>query len=129
LFDVLLILGIIPNTGAKLAREQLEEVVMATQQTLGQTEAAARIPFCCFNGGADVWVDIGDKRLGVECLQKFFARSKKEDIGGQNCIHWGDQFLSLGSNDFKARLASTTVWIANPAETNTLLEELLHFLA
>lgn len=36
----------------------------------------------------------------------------------------GDQFLSAGANDFKARLASTTAWIANPAETVNLLDEI-----
>ena len=53
----------------------------------------------------------------------------------------GDQFLSAGANDFKvreilgslmgryfegsqARLACTTAWIANPAETVQLLDEL-----
>ena len=59
-------------------------------------------------------------------------------------LHIGDQFLSAGANDFKvsfctslslpyyeaytasyqARLASTTAWIANPAETVELLDEL-----
>ena len=101
---------------------------MATQQTLSRLDAAKRIPFCCFNGGADVWVDIGDKRLGVECVQQYFSKMKNEPFEGANCIHWGDQFLSLGSNDFKARLASTTVWIANPSETNSSLQELLDFL-
>jgi IMP and pyridine-specific 5'-nucleotidase len=39
-------------------------------------------------------------------------------------LHVGDQFLSAGSNDFKARVVGTTAWIANPAETVELLDEL-----
>ena len=39
-------------------------------------------------------------------------------------MHVGDQFLSAGANDFKARLACTTAWIAGPSETVGLLDEL-----
>jgi IMP and pyridine-specific 5'-nucleotidase len=39
-------------------------------------------------------------------------------------LHVGDQFLSAGSNDFKARVVGTTAWIANPTETVELLDEL-----
>jgi IMP and pyridine-specific 5'-nucleotidase len=39
-------------------------------------------------------------------------------------LHVGDQFLSAGANDFKARLVCTTAWIASPAETVDLLDEL-----
>jgi len=78
-----------------------------------------RIPFCAFNGGNDVFVDIGDKSWGVKVCQKFF-----NGIEGGKTLHIGDQFLSAGSNDFKARMACTTAWIANPTETVMLLDEL-----
>lgn len=45
-------------------------------------------------------------------------------IQGAKTLHIGDQFLSAGANDFKARLACTTAWIANPAETVALLDEI-----
>lgn len=45
-------------------------------------------------------------------------------IQGGTSLHVGDQFLSAGANDFKARLASTTAWIANPTETVHLLDEI-----
>jgi IMP and pyridine-specific 5'-nucleotidase len=63
-------------------------------------------------------------------------------IDPSKTLHIGDQFLSAGANDFKvrtqtsfeslridaifeqARLASTTAWIASPAETVELLDEL-----
>lgn len=106
-----------PN--GKFAREQLEEAVLAAQKTLEFSDVGKRIPFCAFNGGNDVFVDIGDKRLGVLCCQKFFG-----DVAGSQTLHIGDQFLSAGHNDFKARLAGTTVWVASPAETVKCLNEL-----
>jgi len=44
-------------------------------------------------------------------------------------IQVGDQFLSAGSNDFKARVVGTTAWIASPAETVDLLDELGKLMA
>ncbi len=70
-------------------------------------------------GGNDVFVDIGDKSWGVLACQRFFG-----GIEGSKSLHVGDQFLSAGANDFKARLACTTAWIASPAETVQLLDEL-----
>lgn len=66
-----------------------------------------------------MFVDIGDKSLGVMACQSYFG-----GIRGERSLHVGDQFLSVGANDFKARLACTTAWIASPAETVTLLDEL-----
>lgn len=86
-----------------------------------------RIPFCAFNGGRDVFVDIGDKSWGVTVCQKWFAMRDGDPDGmirGENTLHVGDQFLSAGSNDFKARSVCTTAWIASPAETVELLDEL-----
>lgn len=78
-----------------------------------------RIPFCAFNGGNDVFVDIGDKSFGVRVCQKFF-----QGIDGGKTLHVGDQFLSAGANDFKARAACTTAWVASPHETIQLLDEI-----
>ncbi|KAM0689090.1 hypothetical protein Q7P36_011167 [Cladosporium allicinum] len=111
--------GIYPSKGIKLAREQLEETVLVTQRILEMSEAGKRIPFCAFNGGNDIFVDIGDKSWGVMACQQYFG-----GIEGGKSLHVGDQFLSAGANDFKARLASTTAWIANPAETVYLLDEI-----
>lgn len=100
-----------------------------------------RVPFCAFNGGRDVFVDIGDKSWGVAVCQQWFGAhgtantatmvgrqgSISGGIGGiraHNTLHVGDQFLSAGSNDFKARSVGTTAWIASPAETVELLDEL-----
>ncbi|MCJ1306702.1 IMP 5'-nucleotidase [Agyrium rufum] len=117
-------IGIIPIPGStvmRFTREQLEETVLVTQQKLDLSNQ--RLPFCVFNGGVaggnDVFVDIGDKRLGVMVCQKYFG-----GIEGKSTLHVGDQFLSAGANDFKARLACTTAWIASPEETAQLLDEL-----
>lgn len=134
--------GIIPIGGARIARESLEETVLVVQRilelsALGKSTGATttitttppgtpnnkRVPFCAFNGGRDVFVDIGDKSWGVTVCQQWFGR-EGASIRGENTLHVGDQFLSAGSNDFKARSVGTTAWIASPAETVELLDEL-----
>ncbi|KAF8473140.1 IMP-specific 5'-nucleotidase [Kalaharituber pfeilii] len=115
--------GIIPASGHKFEREQLEEAVLVAQKTLDLSDVGKRLPFCAFNGGNDVFVDIGDKRLGVLCCRQYFG-----GLGGGETLHIGDQFLSAGHNDFKARLAATCVWVSNPAETVKCLEELTNLL-
>ena len=111
--------GLIPLPNCKFSREQLEETVLVTQRVLETSDVGKRLPFCAFNGGNDVFVDIGDKSWGVRACQGFFGGVK-----GERTLHVGDQFLSAGANDFKARLACTTAWIANPAETVQLLDEI-----
>ncbi|KAF2016291.1 IMP-specific 5'-nucleotidase-like protein 1 [Aaosphaeria arxii CBS 175.79] len=111
--------GIIPQDGHKFCRETLEETVLITQKILEMSAVGSRLPFCAFNGGNDVFVDIGDKSWGVLACQRYFG-----GIEGGKTLHVGDQFLSAGANDFKARLACTTAWIANPAETVQLLDEI-----
>ncbi|RPB23497.1 IMP-specific 5-nucleotidase [Terfezia boudieri ATCC MYA-4762] len=115
--------GIVPADGHKFEREQLEEAVLVAQKTLDLSDVGREIPFCAFNGGNDVFVDIGDKRLGVLCCRRFFG-----GVEGGETLHIGDQFLSAGHNDFKARLAATCVWVSNPAETVKCLEELTDLL-
>lgn len=111
--------GIIPKDGHKFCRETLEETVLIVQKILDISEVGQRLPFCAFNGGNDVFVDIGDKSWGVLACQRIFG-----GIEGAKTLHVGDQFLSAGANDFKARLACTTAWIANPQETCQLLDEI-----
>lgn len=88
--------GIYPPKGTKLAREQLEETVLVTQRILEMSSAGKKLPFCAFNGGNDVFVDIGDKSWGVMACQRYFG-----GIEGGKSLHVGDQFLSAGANDFK----------------------------
>ncbi|KAF3927630.1 hypothetical protein AA313_de0209787 [Arthrobotrys entomopaga] len=116
--------GIVPRLGTKFFREQLEETVLAAQKVLELSDVGRRIPFCAFNGGNDVFVDIGDKRLGVACCQRLFG-----EIQGLNTLHVGDQFLSVSGNDFKTRMVCTTCWVASPAETVDILDEFLALAA
>ncbi|CCU77473.1 IMP-specific 5-prime-nucleotidase family protein [Blumeria hordei DH14] len=132
--------GIIPSvSGYKFPRESLEETVLVIQKKLEMSDVGRLLPFCAFNGGNDVFVDIGDKSWGVLVCQDYFgslahSNSGKESqrastrIGGETTLHVGDQFLSAGSNDFKARVVGTTAWIANPAETCELLDEVQEFI-
>lgn len=115
--------GIVPLPGHKICRELLEEIVLTAQKKLDSSVAGKKLHFCAFNGGSDVWVDIGDKRLGVLSLQQYLG-----DINGYQTLHVGDQFASIGANDFKARLAACTVWIASPSETVDIIDELLSYL-
>lgn len=115
--------GIVPLPGRKIYRELLEEIVLTAQAKLDASPAAKRLQFCAFNGGSDVWIDIGDKRLGVLSLQQYLG-----NINGFQTLHVGDQFASVGANDFKARQAACTVWIASPAETVDIIDELLTYL-
>ncbi|KAH8648392.1 IMP-specific 5-nucleotidase, partial [Xylariales sp. PMI_506] len=118
--------GIIPTSPSiRIPRESLEETVLAVQKILEISVGnIPNIPFCAFNGGRDVFVDIGDKSWGVNVCQKWFGGGSGKMIKGENTLHVGDQFLSAGSNDFKARSVGTTAWIASPAETVELLDEL-----
>lgn len=112
------------QASVKLAREQLEEVVLTLQATLESFLPARNIQFSCFDGGSDVWCDIGGKDLGLRILQNFY--SPDDPIKPCETLHIGDQFAPIGSaNDFKARLAGCTIWIASPAETVTNLHRLL----
>ncbi|KAJ4865218.1 IMP-specific 5'-nucleotidase domain-containing protein [Trichoderma breve] len=123
--------GIVPNPPEiRIARESLEETVLVAGQG---AQGRRGVPFCAFNGGRDVFVDIGDKSWGVTVCQQWFGRRNGATTGadaaltaikGENTLHVGDQFLSAGSNDFKARSVGTTAWIASPAETVELLDEL-----
>ncbi|KNC21314.1 hypothetical protein FF38_01257 [Lucilia cuprina] len=115
--------GIVPLPDKHIPREDLEEIVLNVSNILQYSDCAARIYFCAFNGGSDVWVDIGDKRYGVLSLQKYLG-----DIKNMQTLHVGDQFASIGANDFKARLVASTIWVCCPRETSDMLEEFFGYL-
>lgn len=54
--------GVVPQ--APTVYEVLEEIVITVQAQL----VDAPLPFCAFNGGGDVFVDVGNKSLGLEAL-------------------------------------------------------------
>lgn len=57
-------MGVVPQ--APTVYEVLEEIVITVQAQL----VDHCLPFCAFNGGADVFVDVGNKSLGLEALMK-----------------------------------------------------------
>jgi IMP and pyridine-specific 5'-nucleotidase len=88
--------GVYPVNGVRISREQLEETVLVVHHTVQHSAVGGRLPFCAFNGGNDVFVDIGDKSWGVRACQRYFG-----GIDPAKTLHVGDQFLSAGANDFK----------------------------
>ncbi|CAH6723399.1 IMP-specific 5'-nucleotidase 1 [[Candida] jaroonii] len=124
-------IGIIPINGYKIIREYLEEIVLSCANKLNEIVnqlACQDIKVCSFNGGSDVWIDIGDKSLGVESLQKYLCQDENLEfcpIRKSESLHIGDQFASVGANDFKARLSACTAWIASPKETVEILDQLI----
>ena len=71
-------------------------VLTGKSVNLKDAEEYEAIPFCAFNGGNDVFMDIGNKLIGVSILQGFFGAE------GHQTLHVGDQFLSTG-NDIATR--------------------------
>jgi len=97
--------GVIP-TGPTIY-EVLEDLAIATQLNL-RTDGA--LPFCAFNGGNDVFVDVGNKSLGLEALMAHLGCSPEE------VLHVGDRFTDSG-NDSATRDCCSILWVANPEET------------
>ena len=108
--------GLIPKADEKIPREALDEAVLRIQTELD--EAKVSLPFCAFNGGRDAWVDVGNKRVGVQVLQSYLG------IPAEETLHIGDQFLNTG-NDFAARSVCPCVWITSPDETTYILKSIL----
>lgn len=98
--------GMIRVQKSRFAYEVLEEVAFAVQHALRDM----RVPHCAFNGGNDVWVDVGNKALGIRALQALL------DIEPAETIHVGDRFTRTG-NDTMAREVCNGLWICNPKET------------
>ena len=107
--------GLVPRVSR---REQLDEAVLRVQEALRNHATSPPVPFCAFNGGSDVWVDVGTKREGVQGFQRLLG------IKPESCLHIGDQFLITG-NDYASRSTCPTLWIANPSETKRVLADIL----
>jgi IMP and pyridine-specific 5'-nucleotidase len=121
-----------------LSREQLDEFALAVQRRLNNYQHAQRmkgiqngtqeiadltpLPFCAFNGGSDVWLDVGNKLIGVQILQEYLGTRPNETL------HVGDQFLSTG-NDILTRSCACTIWITSPQETAEVLKLLEAYIS
>jgi len=49
------------------------------------------IPFCAFNGGHDVFLDVGNKALGIRALQTRLG------VHPRDTVHAGDRFTRTGA--------------------------------
>ncbi len=111
--------GLIPQEHQVIPREALDETVLRMQEKLQEfSQHHIMLPFCAFNGGKDVWMDIGNKRVGVQILQSYLG------IPAAETLHIGDQFLNTG-NDFAARDVCPCIWITSPEETTYILKTIL----
>jgi IMP and pyridine-specific 5'-nucleotidase len=112
--------GLAPLPGEIVPRESLDETVLRVHERLQRMNdgQGATLPYCAFNGGSDAWVDVGNKRVGVQVLQTYVG------IAPTETLHIGDQFLNTG-NDFAARAASPCCWIISPDETTHIIKLIL----
>lgn len=74
--------------------------------------------FCAFHSFGQIWVDVGNKSLGVKAFQEKFKALPNQTL------HIGDQWREVG-NDIAARKTATTLWIVKPKETLFFLTLLL----
>ena len=113
-------IGLAPNPGREITRESLDETVLRVHEELHKLNCGTGpgLPYCAFNGGTDMWFDVGNKRVGVQILQAYLGIPMAESL------HIGDQFLNTG-NDYAARDVSPCVWIINPQETTYVLKSIL----
>jgi IMP and pyridine-specific 5'-nucleotidase len=86
--------------------EVLEEMALTVQVQL----LHSGLPFCAFNGGNDVFVDVGNKSVGLRALMRFLNTKCCETL------HVGDRFTVSG-NDMATRSQCSILWVANPEET------------
>ena len=106
--------------GQNISREALDETVLRCQTKLTSLNngTGPTLPFCAFNGGKDVWVDAGNKKVAVRVLGAYL------DVDPSETLHIGDQFLNTG-NDFAARAVCPCIWITSPTETTYILKTIL----
>jgi IMP and pyridine-specific 5'-nucleotidase len=105
------------TAASRLSYEVLEEITFAVQHELRERHRTG-IPYCAFNGSHDVFIDIGDKSLGIAALQGMLG------VAPHETVHAGDRFTPSG-NDTRARQVANTLWVAGPDETEYLLGLLL----
>lgn len=87
----------------------LDELALEVRERLNRKNFP--VPFNCFNGGLDVFVDVGSKQHGLSALQGLLR------VPPESTIHFGDQFTMTG-NDLLARRVSPTCWIQGPKDTH-----------
>jgi IMP and pyridine-specific 5'-nucleotidase len=74
--------GLVPLPGHEITRESLDETVLRVKESLSRLNGGKgpRLPYCAFNGGTDAWVDVGNKRVGVQVLQSYVGVAVAETL-------------------------------------------------
>jgi IMP and pyridine-specific 5'-nucleotidase len=75
--------GLVPiSSSAEIPRESLDETVLRVHEQLARMNDGngPAIPYCAFNGGTDCWVDVGNKRVGVQILQSYLGVAQAETL-------------------------------------------------
>ena len=104
--------GVVPTLPT--VYEVLEDLAITAQVEL----AGSPLPYCAFNGGGDVFVDVGNKSLGLEALKAYLG------LTPAGVLHVGDRFTASG-NDSATRDCCPILWVANPEETDFFIKLLL----
>ncbi|GBF99935.1 IMP-specific 5-nucleotidase, partial [Raphidocelis subcapitata] len=103
--------GVVP--AGQTIYEVLEDLAITVKSNL-----VSKLPFCAFNGGNDVFVDIGNKSIGLDALMRHLGLTPPE------VMHVGDRFTDSG-NDAATRDVCSIIWVANPEETGFFVRLLL----
>jgi IMP and pyridine-specific 5'-nucleotidase len=128
--------GFLPSD--KLSRKELDALVLRMRNEMrnvtpligsagdsmhiAHSPRQTLVPFCLFNGGSDVWCDIGSKAIGMEVVARQFHVESMFEI-----LHIGDQ-MGITGNDTPCRNVCPTLWVANPSETVEFITMLAHDL-
>mmetsp|Transcript_15734 Transcript_15734/g.43402 ORF Transcript_15734/g.43402 Transcript_15734/m.43402 type:complete len:515 (-) Transcript_15734:889-2433(-) len=117
-------IGIVPNPGLELPRETLDEMVLCVEEQIcGMNDSLGPgLPYSAYNSGSEVWVNVGNKRVGVQILQSYLGVQASESL------HVGDQFVNEKAtvgNAYFARTATPCIWVISPKETEYSLKTIL----
>eukprot|EP01025_Chloroclados_australasicus_P013822 TRINITY_DN16466_c2_g2_i3.p1 TRINITY_DN16466_c2_g2~~TRINITY_DN16466_c2_g2_i3.p1 ORF type:complete len:252 (+),score=37.36 TRINITY_DN16466_c2_g2_i3:137-892(+) len=104
--------GAIPREA--ILYEVLEDLAIGVQNNL----INSRIPFCAFNNGTHVFVDVGNKSIGIEAIMSHL------DINPSEVLHVGDRFTRSGS-DMSVRDCCCILWVVGIQETEFFIKLLL----
>jgi hypothetical protein len=58
------------------------------------------VPFCAFNGGSDVFVDAGNKSLGLQSLMSYLEVKPREVSVASRLLDLSDRVQNPYSNSF-----------------------------
>lgn len=73
-----------------------------------QNTLVTPLPFCAFNGGNDVFVDVGNKSLGLQCLMKYLGTQPQVSTRGKRAEE--RQGPCRGDNGGQAGARQGSLW-------------------